>query len=871
MSAPAARGRTLRTAPWRGAPLLLIGQPAVVLAIVAASVVLAVAAASGPLFLSEIGTASLHDQAAAHCPELAMPSASVSQGRYDQPYTLRTNEDIDQRMAAAYSEHRLPRPQNVMLGHGTIATGAEPKLMPQYATVFWRPHAADHVDKVASVGGRGIWITDYFAKQLRIRPGMNVYVDSHPVRVVGTYRRLDAPLDPTYQLDRYWCSWHDLIVQSVLANSSPAFAIATDRGIVVDHAAELTSTWFSRVDVADRTLEQASRDAAAGEAAGDRVQAELAPDRGVSVSSTFSRTAARARYIRSGISGAITPIAAGGVVVAMLLVAGAGMFWSMRRRREVRLLVSRGVGPVHLGAKALLETAPWVVAGGAAGFVLTLMLVRSLGPTRLLESDAPRTAGLVIVAVCAVALALVAVIAATAGRASRTRGLSAPSWARHVPWEVGLLVAAALVYRSTHGAGLVVDAQNTVQLRPALLAFPLLALTGLLLLVTRLLRFGMPWLRRAADRRRVPAFLAWSRVSGAPVAALALVIGVALPCSIVVYSSGLEDSLRTSVRAKYETNIGAPHVLRVVATGGTNLELHGTGTQVSVVEEQPLANGATVQILGVDPATFSHFAYVDDRQRAEVRDLAGRPGSSRLPAIVVNNDTGRPIRSVRILDDRLDLNVHASVPAFPGLRNPKEPLVVVDRRRLAGIPQHIERSEQVWTNERLRSAAIRVLERQEAPVLYELSPQVLVGDTGLLPVTWILDYLRALAVLIGLVAVTGVVFALAARAAQQTVAYVMAVRMGVRPRAHLTSLFAELALLIGLGWLLGTALAEVAAAAVYRLLDTLPEFPPAPSFVVEVGVIVVLAAIALAVILAAAFFAHAVARRARPSDAMRAP
>ena len=61
--------------------------------------------------------------------------------------------------------------------------------------------------------------------------------------------------------------------------------------------------------------------------------------------------------MQTGLAGPITPTALVATLVALLLVAGAGMYWAERRAAEVRLLAARGVGPAALGLKAVLEMA----------------------------------------------------------------------------------------------------------------------------------------------------------------------------------------------------------------------------------------------------------------------------------------------------------------------------------------------------------------------------------------------------------------------------------------------------------------------------------------------------------------------------------
>ncbi|MEO9133405.1 MAG: FtsX-like permease family protein, partial [Jatrophihabitantaceae bacterium] len=138
-----------------------------------------------------------------------------------------------------------------------------------------------------------------------------------------------------------------------------------------------------------------------------------------------------------------------------------------------------------------------------------------------------------------------------------------------------------------------------------------------------------------------------------------------------------------------------------------------------------------------------------------------------------------------------------------------------------------------------------------------------------LPVTWIFGYLRALALLIGAVAVAGLVFALGARTRRRTVSYVMSRRMGLSPATHLRSLLIELGLVVGVGWLLGTAVGLGAYAVLIGSLDLYPALPPGAAFGLP-GPTLALTALVVAVVVGlAALATHLVAERARPADILR--
>ena len=96
----------------------------------------------------------------------------------------------------------------------------------------------------------------------------------------------------------------------------------------------------------------------------------------------------RSEAIVAAVGGAIGPVAIAGTVVALLLVAAAGSYWVDRRRVEVALLAARGVGPLAIAAKAMLEMLLWLTLGGVVGWLAAIGLVRLLGPSDLLDPSA---------------------------------------------------------------------------------------------------------------------------------------------------------------------------------------------------------------------------------------------------------------------------------------------------------------------------------------------------------------------------------------------------------------------------------------------------------------------------------------------------
>jgi hypothetical protein len=206
---------------------------------------------------------------------------------------------------------------------------------------------------------------------------------------------------------------------------------------------------------------------------------------------------------------------------------------------------------------------------------------------------------------------------------------------------------------------------------------------------------------------------------------------------------------------------------------------------------------------------------------------------------------------------------------FPGLRNGAFPMVVVDRTALHDVDPTTDRANQVWTSDSDIVRVHAIVARDGYTVLGELSPQLLITETGLLPVTWIFGYLRALAFLIGGVAVAGMVFALAARVRQRTVAYVFTCRMGMTQWTHIRSLLTELGLVVGTGWAAGAIAGAIGFGVIVPALDVYPHLPPGAVFSLPASIFLGTGITVAVTATIAAIAAHRLAEHADPAAVLR--
>jgi putative ABC transport system permease protein len=840
----------LAAAPWTRAPLLLLRRPLVFVAIVVATAVLAVAAASGVLFQSSVGTASLQVQAKADCPELSLPGFQAAV----PPARLSTDEALGR---SALTSTTSDPAYSVVIGTTRIQSSP--------VDLYSRAGALDHVVTLTpDDGGAGAWFPDNFAAKIGAVPGQNVTTaDGTSIRVAGIYRALAPDPYALSNLPRYWCTWHDLIVPKVLENPTGPWLISDPATVAAAVPRDLEVSWFA--DRSTSTPLSAAQDGPAEASAAAAAFARQTSAR-TSVPPDLANKIDTAQRVERGLSGSVVPIDLAGVVVAALLVAGAGGFWATARSREIRWLVSRGVGPAALGLKAVLETAPAALVGLAGGVGAALVLVRGIGPTSVLEPGAQwRAFGLAALAVAG-ALLIIAAVGALAGRERVTGGRR--TWVRDVPWELALLAPGIWAAARLRSRSAVVVDHAVVSVDPLTFVFPLLAASAIVLLLARVAGRLLPRLGRAQPRRTAN-YLAIRRLAGSRAVVLGVLVGTALPCGLLTYASTVTHGISSDITAKARTNLGAPHVLEVRGSLTGTPRLEGNGTPVAAIDSMAaLADGTAVNVLGVDPATFADFAYVSSAQRSAVAKI-GYTDGAEVPAILVNAPVSADATSLSVGATQLDLAVRSRMPAFPGLRDSFEPLVVIDRAAFSLVDPAADRDNQVWTTNADYGPALRAIAADGYTVLTELSSQVLIGNTGLLPVTWIFGYLRALAVLIGVVALAGLVFGLAARSRRRVVSYVLSRQMGMSQSTHLKSLAVELLTILGAGWLIGCAVGAAADDLVYRNLDVFPELPPAPTFALPTLVLAVTAAIVVVVVVIAALGTHWASERARPAEILR--
>jgi putative ABC transport system permease protein len=418
---------------------------------------------------------------------------------------------------------------------------------------------------------------------------------------------------------------------------------------------------------------------------------------------------------------------------------------------------------------------------------------------------------------------------------------------------------------------------GVAQVNGLLVAFPLLGTAGAAVLAARLLTRALPALRRLAARRRPAVFLAVNRLAAARLATGTLLVAVTLPVAVLGYTATLTAGSQTTIDAKVGTQIGAARALVSVARIPVTPAVTAAGTVVdryegSAVPAAAPGAGTTVQVLGVDPATFARTAFWDgsfaDRPLAElVAALEGPLVDGRLPVVAA----GLPLGDAGLKVGRLPVPAQVVVTArvLPGRRS-ADPVVLVAADRLPEITSNAgaDRTSELWTNGP-RAAALTALTDAGGRLSRDVEPADVLTTANFLGITWTFGYLSALAVFVGVIAAGGLLLYLEARSRTRVSGYVMARRLGLSRRAHLASVLAELGGVAVAGLVVGGILAAAAVALVYRRLDVDLLRPPTPLLDVPWTAVGVTAAVTVAVTTLAAGYAQRAADRADPASVLR--
>ena len=825
-------------------PFRLIHFPGVALAIAGAALVLAAVTVSTRLFLPAAGDAALQQELGQIG---GVPALSVVLFSPIGPNELAALS----RQVEGVVGGRVPRlgePVRTMLGPPVALAAGDTTASVQLAA---RDGFAGHLRRLATAEGTaaedGVWVPESVATALRLRPGQAVAVGTAPrarTRVAGIYQDLtggDRPLDP------FWSPLSGALAVRKVGEEPPQLLLAepvllAELGRQLGATARLEWNYYLppgrlTVPTVETLVPQI-----------DRVRLDISDPvsvlaaRQATASSPLATAVASAHATEVALTGPVETISVTGRILALALLAAAGLYGVKRRRGEVLLLTAQGVGGAQLAARSVVEAALPLLAGGALGWVLAVGLAGVLTPTGEPQPQALAAANREVLVALAVGLLLLAAVtwaSVQAEERQRSRAAFRELLAKPL-WEALLLVlaAAALYELQTRGGQPVQVGGQPARVDRFLVLFPLLLIAGLAGLAARgagrLLAEGTRPLRAGASPRPA-AFLAVRRLAAAPRLVLLLVTGSALAIGILGYAGILVASTRAAAHDKARILVGSDTSVTTLAPAKG---LDGSGLAATRVQR---VHGVTlspysvpVDLLAVDPATFAAAVHWSstyageplgvllDRLDADPAVVGRVPALLAGPAVPTSN-------AIEVGSADLPIAIVGNASAFPGMSRADRPLLVVSAAPLsvwagnAGTPLAAE--HEVWTREDPAAVVAVLREAGTVPEATRTAGTVM-RTPAFLAVSWTFGMLQALGVLAGLVALVGLVLYAQARQRGRLVAYALARRMGLSRGAHLRSVALELAAMLLFSFALGVTLALITSSLVYRRLDPMPEIPP---------------------------------------------
>jgi putative ABC transport system permease protein len=886
----------LGSAPWRRAPTLLLRHPVALLALTSAAVILVTVSAGFSLYVGSSASAAQAAQMAQRCPGVMGAWAVGAEPLSD---IARVSASLARQTARALASARAP---GELLGPA-VTTLAIPVTASDHSgsassplVLYDRTGARSQVHVLHATGGDGLWLTDTTANLLGAHVGQSVRLGSQAtVMVTAIYSNLQNAPRP---LPRFWCSQetgNEAFIGSPSQDFPPPPLGLVDRTEFVRLARAVGASGVSFQWQRPTAHASTAADGAHLAAAEDvmtsrypRAQARFVRGASLFVQPTdLAFVARRSDAIGRAVDQSEAPVAIAGLLVALGLVASAGSYWVDRRRLELDLLASRGVAPGLLGLKAVLEAGPSAVLGAAAGIGVARLLVWGLGPSTLEEPGAMASGvergGLALAGGLAV-LGLVAWVRLQPARRGRPPAFSGGQQAggdhsvgrllRRLPWELALLGTALFALSGLGSAqtALAPAGAAVASVGPLYLAFPMLFLAGITALVVRLGVISLPRLRSRSERSRPSVFLAVARLEAAPRVGALLLGPSALAVGMLIYAAALTATEQNTLVSKAETFVGSRSAVSLASAMPVPSSLAAQSTEVESISGVPVAGG-TIDVLGIDPATFAAGAYWSTtfagRPLGYYLGLLDRaPRSRGTLAVVVANGQLPSSASIQLQLNTggvvaKRLRVLATVSCFPGT-NGSDPLVVTDAASLNGLAARPE----VWSRQGADSVA-RTLGAAGGTAVALVDSSTVLDTSSFLAVGWSFAFLQALGVLIGLIAVAGMLLYLETRQRSRLAGYVLAMRMGTPRRSHGLSVLVELTSTLLVGAVVGVVLGVVAAALVHTDLNPLPDLLPGTVLTIPERVIVVALAAAVVTAAGGSWWAQRAADRSSPALVLR--
>ena len=878
---------------WSKAPFVLFRYPGLFVSIAVGALLLALAASAYPLFISasasELVRARIHDPGYTRWAvgEFYRNGALPLEGDGKHADVPAEVDELWDGIVA--DDPYLGETVVSALGKVVSVSAGGREDQARDGRLMFGDDIADNIDILAGTPGDGAIVPDLIADALGVAPGDEIVVGSPDEGEVTL--RVDAIYRSLYKggASGYWRPWNDELVLYCPDCAPPPQAVIVPRDTFpdtaqatgLDHASYAWAAPITR----DLTLQEAEDAARIARGISADIDDEKLLGRcfigffcsrksGPTWGSAIDDVVREVHGRLVAIEGPANLLRVAGVLVALVVVAGAGAFAMATRRVESTLLFARGARPRAVGGRAALEAMLPCVAGAAAGLGLAIALVRGVGPNGMVAQEASRQAMWVAGISAVAAVAAIAVVSAVSFLRQSEHHRSRFAVLGKIPWEiVPIALSLLILQRLRSGGAVTVDrALNTETPSLLLFAFPVLFLAGFVALVARGVVWFLRWGRGRSAGYGVPAYLATHRLASRPRLTMLLITASGLCLGLFVQAQMVARSMGATVDAKAGVYVGSDVQARIDDVNDTPTDFPLPLTRV---DRRPFAGqlrpNVPFDLVGIDANTFASAAYWDDSFSDEsLNVLLSRlaDGSGDAVPIVIASGSDETPTSITIDTRSVPVRVVGRADAFPGMLS-RRPLVVVDSEHLvqafegqANPLSGPSVSDELWI--RGDPAAVSAA----LPGLSFVPSLVLTADEvkDIPYIAAVIDtflVMNGLGLLAALLVFAAMVMYLQARQRSEVVSYGLSLRMGMRRAAHLIATATEVGAMLLIAYAAGAILAVTAARLTVPLLDPLETIPPDP-----IGVVPILTvAIAAPVLLLAAFLGGwLVERRARAAD-----
>jgi putative ABC transport system permease protein len=886
------RGPASGTDPlWSKAPLVLLRYPGLFVSIAVGALLLALAASAYPLFISssasELVAARIHDPSYTRWAVGMM----YRNGALPLPGADR-HGDIEPRVDAIFeslvgSSPYLGDPLESALGSVTpIRVAGEQER--RETRLFMGEQAPEQVE-ILEGSSDGVLVPDLISDALDITPGDRIVIGSPDdgtvtLPVGGIYRSL-------YKggASGYWRPWNDALVLYCGNCAPPPQAVIvpkerfadTARAIGLDHAAY---AWQAPV-LRDLTLQEAEDaeriTSRISEEIGDRALLDRCfvtflcnRSNGPVWGSAMDDVVRDVHGRLVAIDGPARLLRIAGMLVALVVVAGAGAFVMAARRIESNLLFARGARPRAVGGRSALEAVIPCAIGAALGLGLAFALVRWVGPGGALAASASDEAAWAAGAAGIVAVAAIAIVSTVSFLRQSEHHRSRLRLVGALPWELILIGLSLLILQRLRSGGAVVVDPSLGATAPSLLlfAFPIAFLAGFVTLVARVVVLVLRWARGRSGGWGTPAYIAVHRLAARSRLTLLMIAAAGLCLGLFVQAQTVARSMRTTVDAKAGVYVGSDVQARIDSVNATPETFPLPITRVvRRLQAGELRPGVPFDLLAIDTRTFASTAFWDPAFSPEpletLLDRMSAPSADGLPVLMASAPNAFP-DSITLDRQTVPIEIVGRANAFPGMTSLR-PLVVVDARDLldafgdAPDPLTVpSASDELWIRGTPRAARAALAELDYTPSLVLTADEVkdisyiaAVIDTFLV--------MNGLGLLAALLVFAAMLMYLQTRQRSEIVSYGLSLRMGMRPSRHLVAIAIEVGAMLVIAYVAGTVLAIVAARLTVPLLDPIASVPPDPITVVPVILVALAAPALLLVAFAGGWLTE---RRARSAD-----